>query len=358
MDLSKSFYRGAALSFFGLLLLAEVFLRVAVPSGLWHKMFDPSGEMTSLADVQDRLRYDVPAGPSVLLLGDSVLGASALVDHRLAGARSKTLSSFLREDLKAGGLSCLSLGSDGLLLPDIQGLSSLFSSRPPTQVLILLNFRMFAKDYAQGPKALSRDFLTPQLSDSLRSRLAPPQPPSQETLLGDRLYAAFCRHWFLFREAQVLKTIWYYPSRTDFFQRLLEKAVGRSPEAEDIAEAALKQKILSFYQAPVWDPGGVPFEALGLTLEEWAKLKVPVTVILTPQNKKFLGSRLDAQSFEKNRAALASFFKAPSRSNVRYEDWSGRFPVDFFFDHCHLTPAGNEQYAKDLAGILLGREGK
>ena len=222
MTFSKNFLWGAVTSFLSLLLISEIVLRVTVPTGFWYRHFDLSGDMTSLAEIRDRIRYSVPDGHQVLLLGDSVLGASALMEHRIPDAREMTLSNFLQRSLKGetdgyvvlGNMEyALSLGSDGLLLPDIQGLSAEFSSHPPESILLLLNFRMFSKEFAEGPKALSRQFLMADLPEDIQKRLAPDKAPSEEARLSDKLYTWMADQWFFFRETQMAKGLWYYPSQ-------------------------------------------------------------------------------------------------------------------------------------------------
>lgn len=365
MTFSKNFLWGAATSLFSLLLISELILRATVPTGFWYRHFDLSGDMTSLAEIRDRLFYATPPDHRVLLLGDSVLGASALMEHRIPGAREMTLSNFLQRDLKGetdgravlGNMEyALSLGSDGLLLPDIQGLSAEFSSHPPASILLLLNFRMFSKEFAEGPKALSRQFLMVDLPEDIQIRLAPDKEPSEEARLSDKLYAWMADHWFLFRETQMAKVLWYYPSQKDFFQRQLEKMVGTNETQSEIAEAVLKEKIASYYQAYDWDPNALPFTCLKRVLDQWGAAHIPVQVVLTPQNPRFLGSYLDKKSFEKNRKTLAAFMRPYAKKGIHYQDWSGRYDPASFLDHCHLTPQGNQRYATDLTAAFLRRD--
>lgn len=365
MTLTKSFLTGACLSFFGLLFLCEIALRLTVPTGFWYRHFDVSGDMTSLAELKDRIRYAAPQDHRILLLGDSVLGASALMEHRIPDARAKTLSHLLKKSLGGGdshdlilgeGMDALSLGSDGLLLTDIEGMDPLFLQKPPEKILLLLNFRMFAKDFAGGPKALSRNFLMPDLPEDIQKRLVPDQAPSPEAQLSDRLYAGLCDHWFLFRETQAAKTLWYYPSQKDFFQRQLEHVVATNEAESDIIEAALKQKVAPYYQPYLWDPQGLSLTCLKSILNEWAGHPIRVVVILTPQNRKYLGSYLDKTSFEKNRKTLDALMKPYARMGMIYQDWADRYPSTFFLDHCHLTPEGNQRYSEDLTRLLGARD--
>jgi hypothetical protein len=194
----------------------------------------------------------------------------------------------------------------------------------------------------------------PDLSLELQRQLTPEPPPNQESRLSDSLYAGLCRDWVLFRETQMAKTLWYYPSQKDFFQSVLERVVGKNDEMQDIEEAALLQKIAPYYQPYFWEKDALPLQRLQKILDQWAQLHISVTVVLTPQNRKFLGSYLDSSSFEKNRKTLALLMKTKTRPGFSYEDWSGRYPSAFFLDHCHLNPEGNEQYALDLTRLLIG----
>jgi hypothetical protein len=355
MTLNRSFALGAVTSFFGLLLLSEVLLRLTVPTGFWYSHFDFSGDLTSLAELKDRVRYSVPPENRILLLGDSVLGASAIMEHRIPRGRTLTLNRYLSQGLESQGWHSLSLGSDGMLLPDIEALTPEIGAIPPRKILLLLNFRMFSQEFNQGSKALSRSFLLAELPVEIQKSLAPDKPLSQEAQLGDELYAGMSDHWVLFREAQMAKTLWYYPSQKDFFQQLLERMVGKNESASDLMEAALKQKIASYYQPYLWDKNALPFTCLKQVLDQWAvQDHIPITIVLTPQNQKFLGEYLDLPSFQKNRKALAAFLKPYLSSGVVYEDWADRYPSSSFLDHCHLTPKGNDQYSKDLVGLLSG----
>jgi hypothetical protein len=351
---SKSFWLGVFISLLGLFLAAEALLRVTVPAGFWYRHLDVSGDMTSLPEIRDRIKYSHPLERPLFLLGDSILGASSLIEHRVPQARSKTLSRVLVSRLGARNQYALSLGSDGNLLTDILALNTEIQPQPGDRLLLLLNFRMFAEEFADGPKALSRYFLKADLPDEIQNRLQPSSPPSQETQLSDGLCDLMSRHWFLFRETQMMKTLWYYPSQKDFYQHLLETVVGANVDQADMVEAALKQKIATYYQPYLWDKNALPLVCLQKILASWAENHVHATVVLSPQNPKFLGPYLDRPSFKKNRVLLARFMKPYVSTNIHYEDWADHYPAKMFLDHCHLTVEGNEQYAADLIRLLEG----
>ncbi len=364
MNFSKPFVLGAVTSFLGLVLLSEMLLRLTVPTGFWYRHFDLSADFTSLAEVQDRLRYGAQGNPVVFVMGDSVLGASALMEHRLPGARTLTLGRSLGRELEPDGIHALTLGADGILLPDLLALTSEFlpqyekisNGLKPQKILLLLNFRMFSQEFASGPKALSREFLKENLPLSLAAALGTDPKKTDENRLSDKLFEFLCRHFFLFRESQMAKTLWYYPNQKDFFQRQLEKVMGPSKEEEDLVEAGLKLKIATYYQAYHWPEDGMPFLSLALLLQRLKESNIPVDVILTPQNPAFLGEYLDRPSFEFNRRNLQLFMKAHGFKGLEYRDWSNRYESRLFLDHCHLTPEGNQAYARDLADLLARKE--
>ncbi len=351
---SKSFWLGAFTSLLGFLLTFEILLWITIPTGFWYRHLDISGDMTSFPEIQNRIQYAYPLQRPLFLLGDSVLGASALTEHRIPQPRSKTLTRALTNRFNVFHQPVLSLGSDGNLLTDILALNTEIQPQPGDHLLLLLNFRMFAQEFANDPKGLSRYFLEPDLPADIQNRLELDKPPSQEAKLSDDLYNLMCRHWLLFRETQMMKTLWYYPSQKDFYQHLLENIVGTNDAQADMMEAALKQKIASYYQPYVWDKKALAFSCLQKILNSWTVNHVHVTVVLTPQNRKFLGSYLDKSSFKKNRALLADFMKPYVSQKIQYEDWADRYPSTMFLDHCHLTPAGNERYASDLIQLMAG----
>lgn len=369
MNFSKTLILGALTSFLGLVFLSEILLRLTVPSGFWYRHFDLTTDLTSLAEIQDRLRFGDIRGESrvytpgrrVLVLGDSVLGGSALTEHRVTGARQLTLGSDLKETLEGRGSPLVTLAADGALLPDLLALTKeafpgeVNAPPPQGQVLLLLNFRMFAQDFTSGPKALSRVFLKADLPAAFLPSLGKDPKRTEETDLSDRLYVFLCQHCFLFRETQTAKTLWYYPTQKDFFQHVLERVLGAPKEDEDLAEASLKLKIAPYYQAFRWPADGLPYQSLRFLLERLKSAGIPVKVVLTPQNPGFLGDYVDKSSFEANRKGLARFMKDQAFPELDYEDWSGRYPPSLFLDHCHLTPEGNRAYAKDLVDLLTGK---
>ena len=353
MTFSKPLTLGLLASFLFLLASSELACRWAAQSGFWYRHFDFTGDLTSLPEVRDRLHSASRESRSLFLLGDSVLGPTALQEHRVPAAREKSLAFCLEKLAPSQGDFVLSLGADGMLLPDMEALALEIQSVPaPKRVVLILNFRMFAPQFDQGPEGLSRAFFKPDLPPETTALLKEPSAPSADpSLLNTRVDEAVVQHWFLFRTSQLLRTLWYFPSQKDVFQSRLENWFGEQ-EDPDLKEAALKLKISSFYGANRWNPDTLPFQALDRLLDELKRRGIPTLVVLTPQNLDFLRGTLDLPSFGKNREFLAAFMKKRLGPLLKYADWSDRYPTDFFLDHCHLTPDGNRRLAADLIQAL------
>jgi hypothetical protein len=80
----RSFVAGAAASFFVLILLAEGAARWAAGSGWIYRRLDLSGSLTSLPELEQRIAWNARRAYPIFLLGDSVLGPTALWEHRTA----------------------------------------------------------------------------------------------------------------------------------------------------------------------------------------------------------------------------------------------------------------------------------
>lgn len=342
----RAFQAGFCLALIFWLVCAEVFCRYAAGSGWWYRHFDFAGRLVSRAELEDRLAYLTRRPGSVCLLGDSVAGASALIESRLPDAEQNSLARRLQAHLEGTGRHAFSLSADGLLLPDIEAIAAMFERSRPAAAVILLNYRMFAPEFQTDAGASSRAFLA-QREDMLPSLLA-----DDSTALSVKLENLAQRHSALFRSTQLLKSLWYFPSQKAFLQRELERWIQR-PEEDDLAKAALKLKVAPYYQPLVWQTDSLAFRSLGRLLDGLRTMQISTRVVLTPQNSAYLAGMLNPSTFKQNRALLAEFVRARAGAGIVYADWADRYPTRNFLDHCHLTQTGNDQYATDLAQLAL-----
>lgn len=337
----RAFLAGAAAAFFALLLAAELAARLAVGSGLLYRRIDFSGTLTSLPELRDRIAWNASRPRPVFVLGDSVLGASALFEHRVPRPRRHSVPAFLVPAAAAAGLSVVSLAADGLLLPDLAAIAREIRRAPPARLLVVLNVRMFAPEFADPAKSIARDFLIPALARPPAADGVPVRPQTLEDGLAEWSARISC----LARTAWQLQPLWYFPTRRDAFRRLLEPEPGEA--SRDVEEAALHLKVDPYYRGR-WDPASPAFRALAALLDE-ARGREAAVVVLTPQNPDFVSDR---ETFAANRRVLGAFLAARNDPFFVFLDLADAFPSDRFLDHCHLTPAGNREYAETLLRSL------
>jgi hypothetical protein len=341
---SGATFRLAALgTFFALLLVAELVCRLLAGSGLLYRHFDFSGALTSLPEIEDRLGAFRSEPRRVVLLGDSVLGATALWERGERDPRRDSLSAALGRELRAHGRTAISLGADGLLLPDIHSLEDPVVAASPESVLLLLNFRMFAPEFQEGSRAFSRDFLSGPATLA-RGRRGEPE-------LSRWLFDRATRDVALFRTTQLLRTLWYFPTQRDALRRLAEP-LFRPSDGGDLREAALRLRIAAFYRGD-WKTPSPAFEALSALVAELHARGVRLAVVLAPQNPEVVDDVGDREAFERNRSLLRARL-AQRHPDIGYWDLSDRYPPERFLDHCHLDARGNRLLARELAALLAG----
>jgi hypothetical protein len=340
----RPFLAGAAATFFLLLLAAELGSRWAVGSGALYRRFDFSGTLTSLPELRNRIAWTASRPRPVFVLGDSVLGATALWEHRIARPRRQTVPEYLAGDAQADGWSVTSLAADGLLLTDLAAIGREVEAAAPSRVLVVLNVRMFAPEFGEPAKALSRDFLRPALAEAVSGSGTAAGADS----LAERLSAAAAERSYLMRTTRQLQPLWYFPTRRDAFRRLLEPARAADESSDiDLEEAALHLKVDPYYRSR-WAPSSLAFRALGALLDE-VRGRDRVVVVLSPQNPEFVA---DPETFAWNRRILEAFVASRRDPSLVYRDFGDRYPSDRFLDHCHLTPQGNREYAEALLQSL------
>lgn len=333
---TRNFLLGMLASLGLFLLMGEGLCRWVTNTGFLYDRMNPVVDITSRPETMDRLRWGSDQPQPLYLLGDSVLGPTAMTQKRLPDSRSNSLSHHLDLLARSSGACAVNLGCDGLLLTDIEALTEYLGQGGPKRVLLLLNFRMFAPEFESGKTSVSRPYLNLH------------EVPVDSAA---RIESFLLRHSALFRVTRLLRTLWYQPSQKDFFQRILENTLHLESDP-DIQQAALVMKVTPYYPSKTWDPKGAPFQSLERVISNLRTHHIPVMVVLTPQNPSFFGKRFDLASFDANRRLLQTFFQKGQAHGFRYLDWATHYPPTDFLDHCHLTAEGNARYAKDLWNVL------
>lgn len=340
---------GAVLGFVLCLVAAEATSRRLLATGSFYRLVDLSGTLTGAAELEDRIRSLWRGRNTVPLLGDSVLGASALAEHRVGSPRLATLTAQLRARVTPRPVAPLS--ADGLLLPDLEGLAERLPDgvSSPAEALVLLNVRMFARRFEAGPKALSRDFLAPIGSSALVD--ARRSSPTEEERLAHRIDDGASRLLALFRLTRAASASWWFPSRKHAVQRLIEKALP-SEDDPDLASATLRMTVAEYYAPRAWNGDSEAFRSLDRLLRGLAARGTRSIVVLAPQNPEFMAEVAATPFLADNRALLARRVAAALSGRGVFVDLADRLPAKDFLDHCHLTAEGNARAALEISALF------
>jgi hypothetical protein len=337
----------AAVTFLLLLAFAELVSRGLSSAGALYGQISLSGVITSLPELEDRVRWGLRGqSPPVLLLGDSVLGASAMCERGQPGARRSTLPSALADRRAPVRSRVVSLAADGLVPGDLEAISYVLERTVsrlarPARVVLVVNVRMLASELDREGQRVSREFLLPALPPASRAELVPAAPRGEA--IGTRLYGGAASASALFRLSQQLRTLWYYPTPADARQRLVEAVFGKPP-AGDVEEAALRMRVEGFYQE-LWREDAPAARALRRLIPALRHADPRLLVVFSPQNPSYLekgGPEVATANANLLRTIVGK------GDTVSFVDLSAAFGEKLFLDHCHLTAEGNLRLAEEI----------
>lgn len=326
--------------------LALIFLTLEALARALHPTFlsrAPDGYISNAAHVRDVLSKGRDE-KAVVLLGDSVLGPSALMEHHTIDPRSKSLSSNVIEVFRLSNQSALSLGADGMLPTDMEAITSELPTDFGGRVVIILNARMFSPEY-QSP-ATERFF--PFLNRRARIDGIASQT-TDDVRLGGLLFDTLSERSVLFRTLHQLRGFWFTPSPEGRIQQTIETFFGYEGEG-DLKEAILRQKVAPFYAPRVWSKDEPQVRALLAMVTELTARHIPVSVIFSPQNPDYTVPPSTSGSLGENVARLRGWIEEAVGS--RLYSFVDTRPPDSFLDHCHLTPEANASFADEIVRVV------
>lgn len=339
----RAFTRGALTSLLLLLVVSETSSRLLLGTGALYGLVDASGTLTSVAEVKARARA-FAGRQAVGLLGDSVAGVTALVQHRVPRARQRSLTAELDRRLTPRGI--LPLTADGLLLPDVEGILEALED-PPRDIVLLLNFRMFAPTWETEASASSRDAFLPV---AMSGRREIPAADAARGRLDARLYESAAGASSLFLVTQVLRARLFVPTRKDAIERGLARLLPAA-EDDDLAASVLRLRIAPIYEDRDWNPTSPAFSSLGRILAR-RRSAGRTLVALVPQNPSETAA-IAPERLRSNRDLLRRTVVGALGADGAWIDLSDTLPQDAFLDHCHLTGEGNARLAEALVAAFV-----
>jgi hypothetical protein len=289
--------------------------------------------------------YSRGSKPIVLIFGDSVLYGSGMHAHQVPRWQEQTISAFLSRKLP--DFTVVDISMDGALPLDYWALYQVSKHLKPAFIIFEFNYRMFAQKYWNSGQAISRPWLLEKTAD-------PPVDLKTIPTAADRITGVLRKGSLLFRYSECARNAIFFPSREEAFnqwlRRLLPAKSIREPEDKDVL---LQLKIKPYYFTTEMQGDETPLQAIRLLLKELGEQKQPFLAFFTPQNADVIKEIYNEDAFNKNMQKINASFQRPGRSHQNYVDWSALYPSQAFYDHCHLTPAYNEQLAQALADKIL-----
>lgn len=138
-----------------LLVFVELVARITYP---WFLRHAPEGYLSSAPYVRDLLNVAHDSNAAILM-GDSILGSSALREHRVDNAGRFQLSTILREDLSSQNRPVITVAADGMLPADMVGALTLAPKMIGGPLVVVLNVRMFSPEFQVAEKEFFFPFL-------------------------------------------------------------------------------------------------------------------------------------------------------------------------------------------------------
>jgi hypothetical protein len=291
-------------------------------------------------------------GPTVALLGDSVVYGHALQEHDAGDWRAQNLAPALQGELAEHALA-VNLGMNGALPLDQSRLLPLVLAAEPDLVVLDVSLRSFSADFREPAEAASRPWLTDVLPTATFSERRQGQPWGEQLTRG--LRAGASRVWALYGHRAWMQARFLDGVPRDAVSRHRDAVVatleGQGPLDEDAAfdaELALMLRTKARY-ATVDLEGHPQAEALRQILAALAEAEQPAVLFYATENPSLLPSLVDLVG---HRSDLAALERLIGEGLGAQQVWLG--PEDSaeastFLDHVHRNVDGLKQLAQAVA---------
>jgi hypothetical protein len=233
-----------------------------------------------------------------------------------------------------------------MLPADMAAALMLPSPRLRGQLVVVLNVRMFSPDFQVAGKDLFFAFLkrdSPYGADSLFGM--------SDEALGSRLFNAATYSSALFRLLYQTRGLWFAPNPQATFQVLFERVFGDTTD-KDLKDAILKSRVESFYAPRQWMESDPQVSKLLELARNATSQGGRVLVLMAPQNPQFLPTSEAELQLRRNVGHLEVLLN--EIGGVRFHSFVDAYPADYFLDHCHLSPQGNEKFAQAIVEQMEG----
>jgi hypothetical protein len=281
--------------------------------------------------------------PFVLVLGDSVMGSSAMENAGIPNAFSHTIPRRFEGLVKrvSDDATVTNLAMDGALAADYLGLLQLLTEHQlrPAATVIQVDYRVLSPLHDEEDTGnLSRPWLRPYVAPWAGSVM----PRDISAASSERPIDGFIGRTILLRSDAYLR-LRNLHSGVLTAQSAPIAAANREQYAE-----ILRMTVGRYYLNEKEITTSAAISTFQILMDRLRRLGIPTIVYLTPANPEFLGNQINRPVYAYNVNAFGEWFRRRygATSFLRLVSLENIFTSSDFLDHCHLTAEANAKAAK------------
>lgn len=278
--------------------------------------------------------------PFILVLGDSVMGSSAMAKAGIVDASSHAIPRLFENLLKRVSVDATvtNLAMDGALAGDYLGLLQLLTEHQlrPAAAIIQVDYRLLSPLHDEEDAGnVSRAWLRPYTAPW--AGLAMPQHASGAPT--ERPIDQFVSRTILLHSDAYLRL----RNLRSGFLSTESAAANRQEHAE-----MLRMMVGRFYLYEKEITSSATLSIFQALMDRLRRMDIPTVVYFTPANPEFLGNQINQPVYAYNVNAFDRWFRRRygATSFLRLVSLENIFVSSDFLDHSHLTAAANAKAAK------------
>jgi hypothetical protein len=305
----------------------------------------PTAARTSISGPADVLLAAKRAqgNPFVLVLGDSVMGSSAMESAGVANAYIHAIPLQFERMLRLISVDVTStnLAMDGALVGDYLGLLQLLTEHQlrPAAAVIQVDYRLLSPLHDIEDRGnFSRAWLLPYIAPwagllTLPGRVISPSDRPLDDIIGRTLLL----HSDAYLRLRNLR------SKILAAQSAAISNTNRNKHAE-----ILRMTVGRYYLNETEITAGATLSAFAVLMDRLRSMAIPTIICFTPANPDFLGNQINSPVYAYNVHAFGEWFRRRYGSTpfLQLVSLENIFVSSDFIDHSHLTAAANAKAAK------------
>jgi len=281
--------------------------------------------------------------PFVLVLGDSVMGSSAMESAGVADAYINAIPWQFERMLKpvSVNVTVTNLAMDGALVGDYLGLLQLLTEHQlrPAAAVIQVDYRLLSPLHDNEDRGnFSRAWLLPYVAPwtgllTLPNRVISPSERPIDDIVG---------------RSMLLRSDAYLRLRNLHARFLAAQPAAIADANRGKHAEAVRLTVGRYYLNESDITAGATLSAFAALMDRLRSMAIPTVVCFTPANPGFLGDQLNQPVYAYNVHAFGEWFRRRYGSTpfLRLVSLENIFADADFLDHSHLTAAANARAAK------------